>query len=343
VLKAYYDAVYSTAASITEAISNHNVNTLHKQATGITQTGSWANAEGGNSTASGNYSHAEGYNTSATSFRAHAEGNNTTASYDDAHAEGNGTTASGISSHSEGYQTIANVSRSHAQGTHNKTLTGSAGSYSGTADAFVIGNGTSLVARANAFRVTFDGKTYGLSAFNSTGADYAEFFEWLDGNPGAEDRVGYFVTLDGEKIRKAAPGDTYILGIVSARPTVVGDSFNDAWYGMYLRDEWGRIQYENVTVAAATDEDGSILEPERTDYVPQLNPEWDNTQTYIPREARPEWATVGMMGKLLVWDDGSCAVNGYCVPGDNGIAAPAAAGYRVMARVSDNQVKILIK
>ncbi len=29
-------------------------------------------------------------------------------------------------------------------------------------------------------------------AFNTSGADYAEYFEWLDGNPEAEDRRGYF-------------------------------------------------------------------------------------------------------------------------------------------------------
>ena len=251
------------------------------------------------------------------------------------------TSASGDFSHAGGYNTSTGVYASQSMGTYNKALTGNATTYSGTADAFVIGNGISSV-RANAFRVTFDGKTYGLSAFNSTGADYAEYFEWLDGNPDAEDRAGYFVTLDGEKIRKAIASDDYILGVVSAAPSVIGDSYNDDWSGKYLTDEWGRILYEDVLVAEKTDPLGLII-PEHTDHLPQISPAWNSTQEYTPREQRPEWTTVGMMGKLLVRDDGTCTVNGYCKPDSNGMASASTAGYRVMKRISDGTVQILLK
>ena len=30
----------------------------------------------------------------------------------------------------------------------------------------------------------------------------------------------------------------------------------------------------------------------------KLNPDWDKSNTYIPREDRKEWDTVGLMGKL---------------------------------------------
>ncbi|QNU68741.1 hypothetical protein EHE19_004300 [Ruminiclostridium herbifermentans] len=120
-------------------------------------------------------------------------------------------------------------------GKYNKTLAGNPTSFSITSDAFTIGNGE-YQAETNAFRVTFDGKTYGLSAFNSTGADYAEFFEWADGNIDNEDRVGYFVTLDGDKIRKAKSSDDYILGVVSVNPSVIGDNYADDWRGKYVTD-----------------------------------------------------------------------------------------------------------
>jgi len=32
----------------------------------------------------------------------------------------------------------------------------------------------------------------------------------------------------------------------------------------------------------------------------RLNPDYDDTQTYVPREERQEWVTVGLMGKLRI-------------------------------------------
>ena len=302
-----------------------------------------SHAEGRYTTASGANSHAEGASTTAFGTSSHAEGDGTAANGKYSHAEGYGTTASGDFSHVEGSHTISNVFASHAQGRWSKTLAGSATVYSGTADAFVIGNGTDSSAMANAFRITFDGKTYGMSAFNSSGADYAEYFEWADGNPNNEDRTGYFVTLDGEKICKATNADTYILGIISARPSVIGDSYEDDWSGKYVTDEWGRIQYEPKDIPAETDKDGNVICPARTDTVPKLNPAWDSSNPYSPREQRKEWNPVGMIGKLLVRDDGTCTVKGFCKPNDNGIATTSASGYYVMRRVAANIVEVLLK
>jgi trimeric autotransporter adhesin len=343
--------------------------------------GNYSHAEGFNSIANGTYSHAENYATASGSC-SHAEGN-TVASGSYSHAQGATTTASGNCSHAEGNYTTATTYLSHTMGQYNKALTGNATTYSGTADALVVGNGTTAVALGNAFRVTFAGATYGLSAFNSTGADYAEYFEWLDKNPNSEDRVGYFVTLDGEKIRKANSTDNYILGIVSASPSVIGDSYNDDWNEKYITDDWGRTQYQDVVIPttyknvhhesvyndvlieAILDEQGNIVTPEHyehqlvtegydeqvvdveehTDNIPILNPNWDSTKEYIPREKRPEWSAIGMMGKLLVRDDGTCVINGYCKPNDDGIATTSEKGYRVMKRLplSSNIIQVLIK
>ena len=53
------------------------------------------------------------------------------------------------------------------------------------------------------------------------GSDYAEKFETIEDCP-----VGRFVTLDGEKIRLAQPGDDYILGVTSENPAIIGDKDN---------------------------------------------------------------------------------------------------------------------
>ena len=43
------------------------------------------------------------------------------------------------------------------------------------------------------------GATYASAAYNSSGADYAELFQWLDDNTNNEDRAGLFVTLKGKQ------------------------------------------------------------------------------------------------------------------------------------------------
>lgn len=70
-------------------------------------------------------------------------------------------------------------------------------------------------------------------------------FETIDGNL---IDVGYFVTLYGEKIRKANANDDYILGVVSATPAMIADASDLRWHNLFVRDEWGRTQYHEVVV-----------------------------------------------------------------------------------------------
>lgn len=303
----------------------------------ITGTGFSSHIEGhGNNLQGGWYCHIEGDSNVVT--------NNPIC----AHVGGRGNTANNYS------QTIigqyANIPVSYA-----------ANGYSSSADGLIIGNGTSTSSRANAFRVKFNGSVYGLSAFNSTGADYAEWFEWSDGNTQDEDRVGKFVTLDGDKIRLANFNDDYILGIISGNPSVVGDTQDDSWCDMYIRDEFGRLQYEDVEVEEETRTTPAITEiingvevvikpkekivvkPSGIEHRIKINPSYDLSKKYVPRSERKEWDCVGMLGKLIVYDDGTCEVNGYCKSGDNGIATKADSGYRVMKRVGDNLIQVLLK
>lgn len=334
----------------------------------VTASGNNSYAEGFETEASGDYSHAEGYGTIASGLKSHAEGDTTVASGDDSHAEGEQTVASGTQSHAEGYRCKATAFHAHAGGRDSiasgqnsfaygdgivaeywaQTAVGgynvqkNPNSNKAWGDIFVVGKGSSS-ARANAFRVSTAG-VYGTGAFNASGADYAELFEWQDGNPGSEDRAGLFVTLDGERIRVAGPDDDYILGIVSATPSVVGDVYDDQWQGMEVRDVFGRTVMEMRDIPADIGPDGEKITPARRELAPKLNPDYDHTIKYQPRTQRPEWAAVGLLGKLVAVDDGTCQVNGWATVGKGGKATASSARtkYRVMARLDDTHVRLMI-
>lgn len=276
----------------------------------------------------------------ATGMWSHTEGNGNRADGMASHAEGDATNASGTCSHAAGFVTKA-LDYQYVIGHYNRN--GTAGNSSGTTgDAFIIGHGTKS-SKSNAFRVTYAGKPYALSSMSTSGADYAEFFEWLDANPNNEDRRGYFVTLDGDKIKIAEPGD-YILGIISALPAVVGNS-DENWRGRYILDEFGgfiteEFEYEEKILDKDT---GEIRTITKTGTRYKENPEYNPTLSYIQREDRPEWDTVGMMGVLAVRDDGTCQVNGYCQVSEGGVATASENGYRVIKRVNENVVKVVFR
>lgn len=210
----------------------------------------------------------------------------------------------------------------------------------------VVGNGTSA-SRNNALVVKTTGEVLADGAFTPNGADYAEFFEWQDGNPNAEDRIGLLVTLEGEKIRPAMPSDD-VLGIVSGTVAVLGDSAAMHWKDKYLTDEYGRTLYDMVEEFIET-VDGNTGDPVRISAgvmpQPRLNPEYNPDSTYIPREDRQEWDKIGMMGKLYVREDGTCSAGDYGCAGENGILtrSETPTNIRVMKRTSDNIVLVLLK
>ena len=236
-------------------------------------------------------------------------------------ADGNYAVAMGKGNNAKHFNTI------FGKWANDNNISGTSETSTANGTLFAIGNGTSESSKSNALRLKTNGELLILGRYLTSGADYAEYFEWSDGNRYAEDRRGLFVTMNGNKIKLVDANITdsdFILGVVSAFPGIVGNADED-WQGRWLKDEYGSLIVEN----------GSYVE----------NPNYDATKQYISRSDRPEWDAIGMKGVLTVRDDGTCKVNGYCKPVIGGTATRADVysrnTYRVIERINDTLIKIV--
>ena len=63
---------------------------------------------------------------------------------------------------------------------------------------------------------------------------------------------------------------------------MVGNSAYLGWNGRYLRNDYGAYVFEDGT---------------KTN---KMNPAYDDSQTYVPREERDEWVVVGLLGQIPI-------------------------------------------
>jgi hypothetical protein len=267
----------------------------------------FSHAEGESSIASGQSSHAEGSST-AIGDGSHSEGALNTAIGNGSHAEGQLTTARGEYSHTEGQSTTANNTGSHAGGLgtiayrNYQTVIGIYNISAATDNAlFLIGNGSSNASRSNAFRVDPSGVVYNVGGTYTSGADYAEYFESIDG---LKYPYGVVVELDGDKIKICETPDNAI-GVISVKPTMVGNSdegTSDEWVGKYEKDIWGDYIMEEYEyeIQNGIDNEGNPTYITKNGIRRKLNPDYNETLAYIPRSERPEWNVVGLMGQIKV-------------------------------------------
>ena len=120
-------------------------------------------------------------------------------------------------------------------------------------------------------------------------------------------------------------------------PSVIGNGDED-WKKRYVLDDFGRYIQETFEYVI----DGET----KTGTKWKENPEYDSTKPYASRDERAEWSAIGLVGILSVYDDGTCQVNSYCKCKNNGIATASEKGadtYRVIKRVTDNIVKVVLK
>ena len=166
---------------------------------------------------------------------------------------------------------------------------------------FYVGNGSGEGTRSNAFEVHTDGSVHAAGAYQTTGADYAELFQWDPSVPMEERNKTRFLSTKGKFITPAESGD-YVVGVISHNYNFLGNQ--------------------------------ELLKEVDVDDV----------------------GTVGLLGQVIVEDDGSCKIDGFCKPSRNGIGT-ASDGiveynlktntiqycYRVIERIDENHVKIILK
>ena len=331
--------------------------------------GLYTHAEGYQTTATGQYSHAQGYQTVTTGLYSHAQGFRSTTNSDYSHVGGRDNS---IENHDNNniyggkFQTISASTSINGcntvSGGYNNQIVGGFGSVAMGIGGYINGSinyhfgqgsitdgtinlGTKQVVFGDGVATTgpagktntilfdiFNGNGYWDGAADVGPADYAEYFEWNDGNTLNEDRVGYFVSLvsNTEKIEMS---NNNVIGIVSAKPAIVGDSAFFGWQNRYVMDEWGRDlsdEYDMYQIKMTGDTDditiyisendtvyseypnlgnpNGVLYNESTDdkifiqktTVKRINPSYDPTQQYISRQNRPEWSAIGLLGKLRV-------------------------------------------
>ena len=137
-------------------------------------------------------------------------------------------------------------------------------------------------ADSQALQFTFltDGEAIADLGWSSNSTTFAQMFEWADGNPCAEDRRGWTVTLEGDKMRPAQACDE-IIGVVAEQAALIGDRAGTEWQGKFLRDALGSYEL---------DERGRRC----------LNPAYDPNRAYVPRSRRKQWSSVALAGKVRV-------------------------------------------
>lgn len=178
-----------------------------------------------------------------------------------------------------------------------------------------------------------DGQAYADGSWNGGGADYAEYFESVDGESIA---VGTTVVLENGKVRASTQTDqaSSIMGVIRPAGTsaTIGNTAQTKWTKKYLTDDFGAPIMEEYTEVkwsdVSYDEDGEKVEKNPVSYIfedldsdfpipshatyrkeddngvplmrKKLNPEFNPDITYTPRENRKEWNIVGLLGQIPV-------------------------------------------
>ena len=149
--------------------------------------------------------------------------------------------------------------------------------------------------------------------------------------------------MDGEKIKLATAGDD-VIGVISGNQAFIGNSASEEWHDKYLTDVFGTKLTQEVDVPEVVDKrTGNVIAPAGKAVQFILNPAYNPDEEYIMREQRKEWGVVGLLGQIIMIDDGTCVVGGRVAPSVNGVGTASDDGYRVMKRIDATHIKVLVK
>ena len=190
---------------------------------------------------------------------------------------------------------------------------------------------------------------------------YSEMYEW-DNVPDQAFRIGRFVTFsenNPEKIRPTSKPNDFVLGISTVNSVCDSDDPNE-WKYKNICNEYGDLYLTKERLAVGTkvydqiNEINFIKTYPWEHFVTITNKAYNKDAKYIKRTNRQEWIRVNLLGKAIVFDDGTCKPGEWCIPYSGklkelqGSAIPAPADtsqhkFYVLARLSEKTILVLNK
>jgi len=190
---------------------------------------------------------------------------------------------------------------------------------------------------------------------------YAEMYEW---KPDYYLKyIGRLVDLDSDDPSKIvlAHNTNDPIGVTSINFLCVSNNPNE-WHDKYAKNNMGDTLMNSVEIAYATNEYDQVKEfafmstKKANVYMPQESKDFDKTKKYVERLDRIEWSPVVLLGRCIVFDNGTCGENDkYCqlYTGNEenlfGSVVPAkdftgkTRNYRIIRRYSEKTLEIFFK
>ena len=189
---------------------------------------------------------------------------------------------------------------------------------------------------------------------------YSEMYEWLN-VPRPEYRLGRFVTFSTDvpgKIVPVSKKGQYVIGVTTVNSICDSDD-PENWRYKNICNEYGDVYLRKEKLAVGTkvydqvNEINFIKTYPWEHYVPIENQNFNKDLKYAKRSRRQEWIRVNLMGKAVVFDDGTCKPGEWCTPYVGkikelqGSAMPASESdanrYYVIERAGEKTILILNK
>ena len=189
---------------------------------------------------------------------------------------------------------------------------------------------------------------------------FSEMYEW-NNVPPMEFRLGRFVTFSKEdpaKIEPTSKKDQYVIGVTTVNSACDSDDPKE-WRYKNICNEYGDMYLRKEKLAVGTkvydqmNEISFIRTYPWEHLVPIENQYYRKDIKYVKRTQRQEWIRVNLMGKAVVFDDGTCKPGEWCTLYEGkikelqGSAVPAKENdinkFYVIERVSEKTILILNK
>lgn len=191
--------------------------------------------------------------------------------------------------------------------------------------ALSVSADTGTASQTQLAQITGTGDFYSNSSYYSNHSGYAEYFEWADGNPRNEERVGLTVAINSNgKLIAACEGNPPV-GVVVPHAAVMGNSAWNHWHRKYNVDRFGRQRTHKYEVAEWLENETTTLHSIYRSSLPAdaalpdnavvyqtdsagndlagaaISKAFDAEREYKNRSHRNTWAAVCLLGTVPVY------------------------------------------